>query len=1845
MSASLTVLRRKRGVVKRSVTNLLNQLRGVEAEPKATTKTDRAKQLITRLEALDKDFRTAHLEVISVLEEDSPDLEHECTVMDKHEDDVADASLRLQALLKPAPPLADASSTRLHSRKLSRIERCLKDTETSLEMLDDHHDEVPLLEQHQEKLADLKKELHVLYEELIALDLPDGHDLLVQHDALETRLFNCSHRLKKLLSAHASRHSKTSTTAAGVEKASKLPKLDVPTFDGDVLHWQQFWEQFEVSIHSRRSLSDAEKLVYLQQAIKGGSAQKAIVGLSQTGDQYREAIECLKARYNRPRLIHRAHVRTIVDVPSLREGDGKELRHFHDVLQQHLRALRTMKTEPDPSFVTSIIELKLDQTTLFEWQKHSQSTVDEVPHYQDILDFLDLRAQACETLSTSSKRRTATPPLKKSGKDGKVTVHAAVNSDPSRTRCVVCSSSERHPLYACPQFKTMSHDDKRSVLKRNNLCLNCFSSGHYLKQCKSTHRCRKCQRPHHTLLHVESEGGGNQTPLQSSNHEDASSPAQVVSNAAIKLRSSSLLMTCRVLVFAGDGSSVEARALLDNGSTSSFVSERLVQILGLPRSHQDVCVSGIAGSSASSPVRSITSFQISSIHANGRRLNLTAIVLPKVTCNLPVIPVSFDPTWTHLSGLPLADPTFGEPRRVDLLLGVEVFVDILRHGRRSGPAGSPIAVETDFGWVLCGGTMDGSTTPGEVGFHVASFHTSVSSTDDLLRKFWEVEEPLGSQPPLSPEERFVVQHFLDNHSRSRAGRFVVPLPRRQDAKTIGESRSQATRRFLTLERSLRQKARFQEVDAVMKEYLDLGHAEVVSTEDLNKDPSQVFYLPMHVVYKSSSSTTKVRAVFDASAKSSSGVSLNDTLVVGPTVHPPLVDVLLRFRLHRVGLTADVSKMYRAIELIASDRDFHRFVWRSQPDQTIVDYRMTRATFGVSASCFAANMAVKHNAVQLAHKYPQAAEAVRDSFYVDDGLMGADSIDSAIALQRQLQDLFTHGGFLLRKWNSSEPTVLHAILPELRESQDVHPISDSDHDHTKTLGLQWDTTTDTFRLTVSKLHASDVVTKRTLVSDIAKIFDALGWFSPAIVSVKILLQRVWEERVSWDDPVPETIQRLWLQWRSELPALMTKTIPRCYFPDHGQIASLQIHGFSDASEDAYGGVVYLRMVDSAGAIHTSLVMSKTKVSPIKRLSIPRLELCGAQVLANLLNRVKEVLRVPLCDVYAWTDSTIVLNWLIGNPRRFKTYVGNRVSHIVDLIGPERWGHVDGTQNPADCASRGLLPAALLGHELWWTAPDWLRCERSEWPKQPQLAPNTPAEEGDEICHHVIAQHADPVVPFCNFSSFNRLKRVTAWILRFISNCKARRSGADLIAGPLMTRELRHAEDYWTLLMQQAHFSQEIWALKAEKRIPSSSPLVSLNPFLDDDGMLRVGGREANSGRPYDRRHPLIIHAKHPIATFIIRQEHLRLLHAGPSLLITSLSRRYHLVKGRSLVRSVTRACVTCRRGLRPQPQMMGQLPAERVTAGSVFDKVGVDYAGPVYTKMGSTRKPTIVKSYVAVFVSLSVKAVHLEAVSDLTTEAFLACLRRFAARRGKPAVIWSDHGTNFIGAARLLSDLHHFLRERETEEAVTDFCSTNGISWEFIPEKAPHFGGLWEAAVKSMKKHLHRIVGNVNLRFEELSTVLCQIEACLNSRPLTPLPTDSDGHFEVLTPGHFIIGRPIEAIPDSASSDQPISSLRCWNLCQALVKHFWRRWSAEYLVTLQRLSKWRRPSRSFKVGDVVLLREDTLVPMRWPVARVVKTHTGQDGLVRVAEIKTNSGTYTRPANKLVLLLPDAEPSEP
>ena len=490
----------------------------------------------------------------------------------------------------------------------------------------------------------------------------------------------------------------------------------------------------------------------------------------------------------------------------------------------------------------------------------------------------------------------------------------------------------------------------------------------------------------------------------------------------------------------------------------------------------------------------------------------------------------------------------------------------------------------------------------------------------------------------------------------------------------------------------------------MNEYVDLNHAEPVPTVDLKKPPHETFYLPMHAVRKEESTTTKLRVVFDASAKSSTGVFLNDSLLIGPTVHPPLLDVLLRFRTHRVALTTDVSKMYRGFLLRK---------WNS------------------------------------------------------------------------------------RKWNSSDLQAIQHLSEYLKDTKLTHtklthdlPMTET---YTKTLGIQWNAQDDYFKISVPSPAPLETLTKRGLVSDVAKTFDVMGWFSPSTIKAKILMQQLWEHKVDWDDPVPEATHSAWLQWRTELHLLSQKIVPRCFFLKDSDSLSFEIHGFSDASELAYAAVVYLRIMDSSNHTHVSMIMSKSKVAPIKRLTIPRLELCGAQLLARLIHHVRQVLDIPLSKVYAWTDSTIIQNWLDGSPRRFKTYVGNRISTIVDLVPPDKWRHVRSADNPADCASRGLYPSELLDYSLWWNGPDWLDKSPSEWPEQLPLQPNRVEVDDPEMSLHTATQSVVPIVPIGRFSTFNHLKRVTAWMLRFIGNCQIK-DPLMRNSCPLVATELQAAENY-------------------------------------------------------------------------------------------------------------------------------------------------------------------------------------------------------------------------------------------------------------------------------------------------------------------------------------------------------------------------------------------------------------------------------------------------------------------
>lgn len=691
--------------------------------------------------------------------------------------------------------------------------------------------------------------------------------------------------------------------------------------------------------------------------------------------------------------------------------------------------------------------------------------------------------------------------------------------------------------------------------------------------------------------------------------------------------------------------------------------------------------------------------------------------------------------------------------------------------------------------------------------------------------------------------------------------------------------------------------------------------------------------------------------------------------------------------------------------------------------------------------------------------------------------------------------------------------------------------------------------------------------------------------------------------------------------------------------------IQICGFADASKTAYAAVIYLRVINN-GKITIRLLVSKTKVAPIKQISLPRLELCAALLLAKLINKVKVTMNFQTTVTYAFTDSTIVLAWLQAIPRKWKTFIANRTSQILEIVPFSEWHHVKSAENAADPASRGLLTQHLINFDLWWNGPSFLQSESFNKIISSVSSCQTNIEKRilPIVLHSSIdenIQNSEVAETFFEsivkrFSSLQKLVSVVAACRRFVFNLKLAIKKDGLNENKtLHSVELQESMSTLIKMAQMKDFSTEILLLKKGKILRKESKIISLNPFIDDKGILRVGGRlqEAESG--YNKKHPIILTKNQNFTILVVRDIHYRYFHANQQLMMNILKTKYWIIGCKNVVKKCIRDCVICTRyRMEGYNQQMGNLPSYRIQPSRPFSNTGTDFAGPFQIKTWQGRGAKQLKCYIAIFICMATKAIHIELVSDLTTDKFLASLHRFVSRRGACNNLYSDNGKNFVGAARKLSEFQNFLRENE--KIIEKELAKNEICWHFIPAYSPNFGGIWESAVKSMKYHMKRSIGQTVLTFEEMTTLLCQIEACLNSRPLTVITMDVDDP-EPLTPGHFLTQGPI-LLPPQEIIDEKMSLSNRWRLVQHIQHSFWKRWSVEYISTLQTRKKWFQQSTNVKVDDIVLVREENLPPCRWLMGRIVATQPGRDGLVRVATIKTKNGIIDRSVRKLTIFLP-------
>ncbi|XP_043288839.1 uncharacterized protein [Venturia canescens] len=1172
-----------------------------------------------------------------------------------------------------------------------------------------------------------------------------------------------------------------------------------------------------------------------------------------------------------------------------------------------------------------------------------------------------------------------------------------------------------------------------------------------------------------------------------------------------------------------------------------------------------------------------------------------------------------------LGGIPLADPDFSVPDAVDLILGADAYGKLVRSQIRRGSPEEPIAQNTIFGWAIFGPCNEAHNSSGWVQ-HAAVDH-GFQALQDLLAQFWVQEEvPVQFGSDLTPEEQECEAHFVATHSRDSSGRYIVRLPLRSSTIQLGQSFHTAHACLNRLVRKLDRDSHYKGLyDTFLGEYESLGHMSRVRDDEVGRD--RVYYLPHHGVL-----TTKLRVVFNGSCNTDSGTSLNDLMHTGAKLQRDISDVLLWARRHRFIFATDIVKMFRQIRVHRDDWDLQRILWVDENGNT-AHYHLTTVTYGTRSAPFLAVRVLLQLVADEGEKYPAAVAPLTMGRYVDDIYGGADQISELLTQARHLIGICTAGGFPLAKWQSNSP----ALLPNLGFGSSPEDSRSFDECETKVLGLAWFPGPDVFKFTSLPYTGGQSITKRVILSEIAQIYDPLGFLSPVVIRAKILLQRLWLEKLAWDDPVSTEVGKSWVTFRHDLAHLGNIAVPR--WLNMTSDSTVEIHGFSDASQLAMGAVVYVRVTGPGKSTRTALVCSKTKVAPIKRLTIPRLELAAALLVAKLAKYVRDTLQLRDSRVYLWTDSTVTLTWVTSHPSRWKDFVRNRVSSIQELIPQGQWRFIPGRDNPADCASRGLTVSQLEQFQLWWNGPHWLVKSSSHWPTHFTGTADSAALEERPGLTLTVSTQPSPVFDLIHrYSSLTRLLRITSLLFKALTNLKG--AGQDSSGSLLTPGDLEHSQQYWVKAIQGAYFATELKILSTGQTLPKSHPFTRLTAFIDFHGTIRVGGRLKLSALQPESKHSAILPRDSPLTRLLISDAHTRTLHGGTQATLAFLRQRYWIIGGRAPVRSFILRCVHCARfrAHRAQ-QLMGQLPSTRVTPARAFLFTGVDYAGPVSLRSWRGRGHKTYKGWLCIFVCFTTSAMHLEVVTDATTDTFIAAFRRFTGRRGHVHTLYSDCGKNFQGADAELRRLFNG-GTRESQQ-LAQLLTNDGTKWVFNPPGAPHMGGKWEAAVKLVKFHLRRTLRETSLTFEELTTLLTQIEAALNSRPLQPLSEDPDD-LSVLTPGHFLIGDALTAIPEPSLRDVNLTRLARWQLIQERVQYCWEHWSSGYLQQQQSISKWHHPSHQIRVGTMVLLTDESLPPLKWPLARVVEVHPGPDGLIRVVTIKTATTTLKRPIAKLAVL---------
>ncbi|XP_067936851.1 uncharacterized protein [Watersipora subatra] len=1621
---------------------------------------------------------------------------------------------------------------------------------------------------------------------------------------------------------------------------SRFQKAPLPTFGGNRREWAEFRAVW-LSYAYHEIDSEEERAWALKQCLKGEALSHVRAILANQPNAHERMWKRLEDLYSDASVAVKSTFLELERLKQLTEGDNKGLVSFVNTIELCYSQLGEVRQllAVTPTQV-DVLRSKLPPIIRREWMRvySTLPTEEKIHPFTSFMKFLESERDFCiRELSEDVLKSTKHP--EKDKKASAVRTHAASTADaPNRqtSSCLVHTNPKViHNTMECRQFRKMGRKERVGLLIKHKACFRCAGL-HKRENCKSTDKCSICRKEdHHTLL-CKGNGGdgqGAKCPKPSSDHQAPQTQDDKTTNHAKRDMTDSVFPIQLVPVA---GSTHKAVVFSDGGSNATYVATSSVRKLNGKKMGTTLLRITRVGNTTSEQRANV--YRIRLVTTTGKVVPVIAYGMEEITTEVPGLDIDVLKTlFPHRNDL---SDLVRQRCRVDILLGNDYYgfhpkVEI-------DTAGTHLSLMSGaFGRCLQGSHP--SLKQGVMSNLIGSSCTEEdekSSVDSFLTKadikkvemFIEAEEMATEVHPRcggckcgkcpirghdfsfqEQQELELIRNNLSYDSQQKV--WVTAYPWIKEPSTLPDNYNAVFATMRSTEQNLRKRGE-QWVKVYQEQIEDMICRDVarkLTADEIEKWAGPKFYISHLAVENQKSLSTPVRIVFNSSQKFQ-GQSLNDALAKGPDCYlTNLMGILLRWREKPAVMIGDVRKMFNSIKITKEEQHCHRFLWRDMDANRDPEiYVITRVNMGDRPAPAISAEAILKTGELMKDKYPRVNQLFQQSMYVDDIVESVDSEAEAKSLADDATQVLKEGGFNIKGWvfkgNGENMETTHVLGVEWSQSQDEIRFTPRLNFSTKRRGKH---SGPDIRPKDIPVTLEPPLTKRIVLCQIMRLYDPLGILSPFIIVGKIYLRETWDLGLGWDDPLPPRMKQKWVEFLLQMGDLEQMKYDRCLMPLKAKGKPTLII-LCDASDKAYGFAAYVRWKLEDNSYFCRLILAKSRIAPLKKLSTPQLELNGAVLAKRGRETILKEMRYNFDKVVHLTDSETVLCMLAKTSTRFKLYEGVRVGEVQAGTNSDEWKWVDGNSNTADWVSRGCKPCEIGPKTEWWRGPSFLYLAEGEWPTKTvadvgQKGP-LPGEKSVST-HHSRATKA-PTLDL-NYGRFGSAKKLIWTVARLVAMAEAK----SFKAGRTSNITPRHIEQSKKLLIKDVQLTMTDELTKSKR-----GRYARLKPTKDSEGIWVIGERMVESNplkhTPTDPPQRLLP-SMHPLSRLLMEESHRQGGHRGRDATLARFRHDYWVPQGTSLAKWVKNSCRMCRiREPKLLSQQMGCLPLGKLQQSAPFTNTVLDLFGP-FPIRGEVQKRSTGKAWGVIFMDLYSRAVHIEPVFSYDTSSFLMALRRFTNIRGWPKVLYSDPGSQLTHADKELKSIWRNIDRDALYKAGTD----SGMEWIFGPADAPWYQGGAEALIKSIKKCLRFCMSGQRLSAAEFLTVCTEAANVMNERPLGRIPSD-DGEINMLTPNSLLLGRCFSNSLGHATQLADSSSMRA-DLVEQVSDRFWKHWLQLLAPTMAVHTKWLKNQRNLQVGDIVLVSDSNALRSQYHLAEVIKTYPDKKGLVRRADLRYRS----------------------